>query len=797
MKFSESWLREWVSPTLETNALCEQLSMAGLEVDSIESVAGDFSGVVVGEVVECGQHPNADKLRVTKINVGEDDLLDIVCGAPNCRQGIKVAVAKVGAVLPGNFKIKKAKLRGEPSFGMLCSVSELGMGEDHSGILELPQDAPIGQDIRDYLSLNDKTIEIDLTPNRADCLGISGVARELGVLNQLDVVTPRVNEVPVESNASRDINLLAPEACPRYLGRVIEDIDMSAQSPLWLKEKLRRSGIRSIDPVVDVTNFVLLECGHPMHAFDNEVLEGDIRVRLAMKDESLTLLDENEVTLQENTLVIADEKKALAMAGVFGGLNSGVTRETRSIFLESAFFNTDAILGKARQYGLHTDASHRYERGVDPELQLDAMHRASELLIKIVGGKAGPIVEAVSQDHLPKRNKITLRQARLNKVLGKEIDTSRVKDMLQRLGMQVEAVKNDYTVTAPSYRFDISIEEDLIEEVARIYGYNNIENTPPTASLNINAHPESKLALASLKHLLVNQGFQEAITYSFVDPKKQALLFPDEHGLLLEHPISSDMSVMRVSLLPGLLGALSYNQKRQQANIRLFESGLVFKPDAEEKTGVQQIPSLAAVMCGNTHDEHWSIASTALDFFDAKAVCEQLLSMGGQYSVAKYEFKKANIPAYHPGQCAHVLRDGKVIGVVGQVHPQHAKKCGFGGKVYALELELAPISRRSLPSAKPISKFPMNRRDLAITVKEELETGKLIESIEKIGISDLVSINLFDVYQGQGIEPGYKSLAISIWLQSTEMTLQDSDIQQSVDTVVNHLQEHFSATLRD
>jgi len=706
MKFSESWLREWVSPTLETNALCEQLSMAGLEVDSIESVAGDFSGVVVGEVVECGQHPNADKLRVTKINVGEDDLLDIVCGAPNCRQGIKVAVAKVGAVLPGNFKIKKAKLRGEPSFGMLCSVSELGMGEDHSGILELPQDAPIGQDIRDYLSLNDKTIEIDLTPNRADCLGISGVARELGVLNQLDVVTPRVNEVPVESNASRDINLLAPEACPRYLGRVIEDIDMSAQSPLWLKEKLRRSGIRSIDPV-------------------------------------------------------------------------------------------DAILGKARQYGLHTDASHRYERGVDPELQLDAMHRASELLINIVGGKAGPIVEAVSQDHLPKRNKITLRQARLNKVLGKEIDTSRVKDMLQRLGMQVEAVKNDYTVTAPSYRFDISIEEDLIEEVARIYGYNNIENIPPIASLNINAHPESKLALASLKHLLVNQGFQEAITYSFVDPKKQALLFPDQHGLLLEHPISSDMSVMRVSLLPGLLGALSYNQKRQQANIRLFESGLVFKPDAEEKTGVQQIPSLAAVMCGNTHDEHWSIASTALDFFDAKAVCEQLLSMGGQYSVAKYEFKKANIPAYHPGQCAHVLRDGKVIGVVGQVHPQHAKKCGFGGKVYALELELAPISRRSLPSAKPISKFPMNRRDLAITVKEELETGKLIESIEKIGISDLVSINLFDVYQGQGIEPGYKSLAISIWLQSTEMTLQDSDIQQSVDTVVNHLQEHFSATLRD
>jgi phenylalanyl-tRNA synthetase beta chain len=465
MKFSESWLREWVNPALDTTALCEQLSMAGLEVDGVENVAADFSGVVVGEVVECGPHPDADKLQVTKVNVGDDELLDIVCGAPNCRKGLKVAVAKVGAVLPGDFKIKKAKLRGQPSFGMLCSFSELGMGEDHSGILELPSDAPTGKDFRQYLDLDDNIIEIDLTPNRADCLGLKGVARELGVLNQLDVSEPSISEVDVSIDARRGIDILAPTACPRYLGRVIEGVDMSAASPLWLKEKLRRSGVRSIDPVVDVTNFVLLELGHPMHAFDNDVLEGDINVRFAEQDEPLTLLDGNDIKVNADTLVIADEKKALALAGIFGGLTSGVTEHSKNIFLESAFFNPDDILGKSRQYSLHTDASHRYERGVDPDLQFKALHRATALLLDIVGGKAGPIVEAVSTEDLPVRNKITLRHNRITRVLGKEIDALRVKDMLERLGMQVEATETTYTVEAPSYRFDIAIEEDLIEEV--------------------------------------------------------------------------------------------------------------------------------------------------------------------------------------------------------------------------------------------------------------------------------------------------------------------------------------------
>ncbi|MBT1449749.1 phenylalanine--tRNA ligase subunit beta [Glaciecola sp. XM2] len=804
MKFSESWLREWVNPALDTNALCEQLSMAGLEVDGVEPVAGAFSGVVVGEVVTCTQHPDADKLQVTKVNVGEDELLDIVCGAPNCRQGLKVAVAKVGAVLPGDFKIKKAKLRGQPSFGMLCSFSELGMGEDHSGILELPQDAPVGQDIREYLQLDDHTIEIDLTPNRADCLGLKGVARELGVLNQLDVCEPVIESTSPTIDSVRGINLDAPDACPRYLGRVIEGVNVNAQSPLWLKEKLRRSGVRSIDPVVDVTNFVLLEMGHPMHAFDNDTLNGDITVRFAKSGEQITLLDGNDITINTDTLVIADEKNALALAGIFGGLHSGVTPDSKNIFLEAAFFNPDDILGKSRQYALHTDASHRYERGVDPALQHAAMERATALLLDIVGGKAGPVVEAVSQEHLPVRNKITLRHPRITRVLGKEIDSVRVSDMLTRLGMQVDATQTTYTVEAPSYRFDIAIEEDLIEEVARIYGYNNIENKAPLAHLQINAHPESEVSTRQLKTVLMEQGYLEAITYSFVDPKKQTLLFPNLEGLALPHPISSDMSVMRVSLLPGLLSALSYNQKRQQSNIKLFESGLIFTPSQQEKTGVLQVPMIGGVLCGNSHDEHWGIANRPLDFFDAKAMCEQLIAINGQSDM--FEFVPFNEldddatfaqDAYHPGQSAAILSNGSVIGSIGAIHPKHQKALGLSGKVFGFEVQITALNARILPLAGVISKYPINRRDVAISVKESVQTGKLLKSIEKIGISELVDLNLFDIYQGQGIEPGYKSLAISVWLQSTEKTLEDVEIQKSVDTVITHLQDQFGATLRD
>jgi phenylalanyl-tRNA synthetase beta chain len=794
MKFSEMWLREWVNPSISTDELSEQLSMAGLEVDGIEAVAGEFSGVVVGEVVECGQHPDADKLQVTKINVGDDELLDIVCGAPNCRQGLKVAVAKVGAVLPGNFKIKKAKLRGQPSFGMLCSFSELGISDDHDGILELPADAPIGQDVREYLQLDDVTIEVDLTPNRADCLGIKGLAREVGVLNQASVNEPKVADVVETITDSRNIQLIAPEACPRYLGRVIKNINLNATSPLWMVEKLRRSGVRSIDPVVDVTNFVLLELGHPMHAFDNNKLEGDVIVRFAKQDEKLTLLDGNEVTLQSNTLVIADSEKALAMAGVFGGLDSGVTNESKDIFLESAFFAPDAIMGKARQYGLHTDASHRYERGVDPQLQQIAMQRATQLLLDIVGGEAGPVVEAFDTTFIPKNRAVTLRHSRLSKVLGIEIKTDTVTDIFKRLGFEVLFDNQVWQISVPPYRFDISIEEDLIEEVARVYGYNQIPDIAPVASLKMSQHSEQKVQLNQLKNTLVESDYQEAITYSFVDPKIQSLLFPELEGLQLPHPISSEMSTMRVSLWTGLLQSVSYNQKRQQGRVRLFESGLRFIPDSIEKTGVKQELVISGVACGLVSDENWDNTTQAVDFFDVKADVENLLDCAG---VENYRFEKASHNALHPGQCAEILVGNKSLGYIGAVHPQFEKTLGLNGRSFVFELEISAFGLKNLPQAKEISKFPANRRDIAIVVDDDKVVGDILNCIEKFGGNQLVALNLFDVYRGKGIAEGKKSLAISLILQDKTKTLEESDIQATVDGILATLSQKFEASLRD
>ncbi len=794
MKFSESWLREWVNPAISTEALVEQITMAGLEVDGVDPVAGEFSGVLVGEVVECGQHPDADKLRVTKIDVGADELLDIVCGAPNCRQGLKVAVATVGAVLPGNFKIKKAKLRGQPSFGMLCSFSELGMSDDHDGILELPLDAPVGQDLREYLQLNDHVIEVDLTPNRMDCLGIKGLATEVGVLNQTEVTPVTVTAVEATIEDQISVSLEAPEACPRYLARVIKGVDVKATSPLWLTEKLRRCGVRAIDPVVDVTNYVLLELGHPMHAFDLSQIDSEIRVRLATQDEEMTLLDENTVKLNDNTLVIADAQKPLAMAGIFGGLNSGVTEETQDILLESAFFAPLAIAGRARQYGLHTDASHRYERGVDPLLQHQAMERATQLLLEIVGGQAGPVVEAKSEQHLPKEKSVSLRKQRLAHILGAEIADEQVSDILTRLGFSVTFNGSVWEVVVPPLRFDISIEEDLIEEVARIYGYNNIANTAPLARLTMNPADESKIALANLKESLVNRGYQEAITYSFVDPKIQSLLFPDLQGLVLPHPISADMSVMRVSCWPGLLQTVSYNQKRQQQRVRVFESGLRFLPDAQSPGGVFQQPVIAGVISGNLNNEHWTGDDQKVDFYDIKADVEALLAQTNQSR--EYRFEAAQHSALHPGQTAAIYLGEDCVGYVGAVHPQFEKALGLNGRTFVFELVLSGITTRCLPKASETSKFPANRRDIAIVVDDSVPANNILSCIEKFGGNQLVDLNLFDVYKGKGVEEGKKSLAIAITLQDTSRTLEENEIQEAVDRIVAMLSESFEASLR-
>ncbi|WP_077342312.1 phenylalanine--tRNA ligase subunit beta [Pseudocolwellia agarivorans] len=799
MKFSESWLREWVNPALSSDELSHQITMAGLEVDAVEPVAGEFTGVLIGEVVECGPHPDADKLQVTKINLGPDfndgELVDIVCGAKNCRLGLKVAVATVGAVLPGNFKIKKAKLRGVPSHGMLCSESEIGLADSSDGILELAQDAPLGLCVREYLDLDDVTIDVDLTANRGDCLGLKGLAREVGVLNGLAVTEPAINDVAATITDELTITLSAEKACPRYLGRVIKNIDVTAQSPLWMVEKLRRCGIRSIDPVVDVTNYVLLEQGHPMHAFDLDKIEGGINVRFANKEEKLTLLDENEVTLSTETLVIADDNKALAMAGIFGGLNSGVTSESKNIFLESAFFSPLAILGKARQYGLHTDASHRYERGVDPQLQLDAMNRATELLLEIVGGEAGPITEAKSDDNIPQEKQISLRRVKLDSRIGHHIGDKQVADILTRLGFTISFDNDVWQVTVPAYRFDIKIEVDLIEEVARIFGYNNIPNVSPKATLSMCANKEANLSVSKLRNALVNRGYQEAITYSFVDPKVQALLHPDQEVMTLPHPISSEMSVMRLSLWTGLLQSVAYNQNRQQNRLRLFETGLRFVPDESAENGVRQDNMLAGVITGQRNEEHWDMEKAATDFYDIKADVEALLSLTADASA--YEFSKAEVSALHPGQTAGIYRNGALVGYVGTLHPELERKLGLNSKTLIFELLLSEILTAKIPEAAAISRFPSNRRDIAVVVKEEVDAKKVLQLIEKVGGNYLIDLNLFDVYRGESIEQGFKSLAIAMILQDDEKTLEEKDISDVVNRVVDSLKTQLNASLRD
>ena len=795
MKFSKSWVDEWIQASLGANELADQITMAGLEVDSIDAVAGEFSNVVVGEVVACEQHPDADKLRVTKVNVGETELLDIVCGAPNCRQGLRVAVAKVGAVLPGNFEIKKAKLRGQPSHSMLCSYSELGIPVEADGIIELPLDAPVGTDLRSYLQLDDAMIEVDLTPNRADCLSIAGLAREIGVLNRCDVRSPEWAPVSATIDASFPITVTAAEACPRYLGRVIKGLNVKAETPLWMQEKLRRCGMRSIDPIVDVTNYVLLELGQPMHAFDLAKLESGLQVRMAVAGETLTLLDENEVSLNADTLVIADGTGPLAIAGIFGGLHSGVSAETQDILLECAFFSPLSIKGRARSYGLSTDSSHRFERGVDSQLQQQAMDRACRLLLDICGGEAGPVIEVVSDAHLPKPELITLRREKLNRVVGIAFDDAVVTDILNRLGLQVTLTAEGWQATSPSWRFDLAIEEDLIEEVARIYGYNNIPNLPPMAHLVMHEQLEADLPLKRARHLLVDRGFQEAITYSFVEPKAMSLLFPHQEPIILPFPISADMSAMRVSLWPGLINAVVYNQNRQQGRVRLFESGLRFLKDEQAENGIRQEPLLAGIISGNLADEHWSIPSRATDFFDLKGDVEALLELTGE--AHRFSFVRAEHTALHPGQSAQVLRDGHPIGWIGVIHPSLEKKLGLKSKVVLFELELNALLKVRIPVAGEISRFPANRRDLALVVDSAVTAADILHTAKKIGGNQIVGINLFDIYQGPGVPEGKKSLAISLVLQDTQRTLEDKEIADTIANVVEGLRTEFNASLRD
>lgn len=790
MKFSEKWLREWVNPALDTDALVEKLTGAGLEVDAVEAVAGEFSGVVVGQVTSVTPHPDADKLRLTKVNVGGEALLDIVCGASNVREGLKIPVAVIGAVLPGNFKIKQAKLRGVPSFGMLCSSKELGLTESADGLMELADDAPVGEDFRVYLDLDDKAIDIDLTPNRSDCLSVAGVAREVGVLTSEDINAVASEPVSATSSKILDVKVEATTACPRYLGRTIENINPAAETPVWMQEKLRRSGLRSLGPVVDVTNYVMLELGQPMHAFDLGKIEQSINVRLSQQGEKLTLLDGQTIDTQADTLLICDAEKPLALAGVMGGQDSSVSSLTTSLFLESAFFAPEAIAGKARSYGLHTDSSHRFERGVDPELASKAMNRATSLLLEIVGGEAGPVVEECSEKDLPKTATIHLRSDRIKRVLGLELDGKTVAEQLTRLGLAVDVVEDGWQVSVPSFRFDLAIEVDLIEELGRLYGYDKLPNTRPQGTVLTTNITETLTPVERLQNLMVDRGYHEAVTYSFVEPKIQQLLAQDDSApIKLANPISSDLSVMRTSLWPGLVQAMVYNANRQHDRIRLFEVGRVFKGTLNDIAQPRQIGGL---IYGSNYAEQWSQNPREVDFFDIKADVEALLALGG----GQVRFEKESHPALHPGQSARVYKNDEAIGWLGAIHPKLNKSLDIDGKVYVFELSLNDVVDSVVPEFETLSKFPALRRDLALLVDDAVNAGQIEDCLSKIDSDILKSFQLFDVYSGEGVELGKKSLAVAFILQHKERTLTDDEVDSLLKTVTETLSQKLNATIR-
>ncbi|MDT8388371.1 MAG: phenylalanine--tRNA ligase subunit beta [Thiogranum sp.] len=789
MKFSEAWLREWVAPELDTQQLAEQLTMAGLEVDSVTPVAGGFSGVVVAEVLSVEPHPDADKLRVCKVSTGADEPLQIVCGAPNVIAGMRAPLAMLGGRI-GDMKIRPAKLRGVESSGMLCSARELGLSDEHQGLMDLPPDAPIGVDLRRYLDLDDTAIEVDLTPNRGDCLGILGMAREVGALTGTDVSEPAIAAVDATVETEFPIHVTVPEACPRYLGRIIRGINQNVATPLWMQEKLRRSGMRSLGPVVDVTNYVLLELGQPMHAFDLAQLSGAIEVRYARPGEQLTLLDEKTIELDAETLLICDQQKPLALAGVMGGIDSGIGPGTEDLFLEVAFFTPFCIAGRARRYGLTTDSSHRFERGVDPELQRRAMERATSLLLDLVGGEAGPVTEVLAREHLPARAPIMLRRARIERLLGFVPVDDQVEDILSRLGVALSANPDGWAATPPAYRFDLTIEADLIEEVGRVFGYNRLPIAATRGQLTMRPVPEATASLERIKALLVDRDYQEVITYSFIESDLADAFTPGEQPVALANPISSEMSVMRTSLWPGLINTLKYNLARQQGRVRIFEHGLKF---IQQGTEIKQDRILSGLVVGERYPEQWDAPRQAVDFFDLKGDVEALLSGSGLAAM----FQAASHPALHPGQSAAIRVEERTVGWLGCIHPELARKYEIPSKTCLFELELDILLKRKVPTFGKISRFPSIRRDLAYVVSAEIPTAELCNAISSQAGPLLQDLLVFDVYQGEGIETGLKSVAFGLILQESSRTLTDADVDSVMNGITSQLQRQFAATLRE
>ncbi|WP_453942249.1 phenylalanine--tRNA ligase subunit beta, partial [Acinetobacter baumannii] len=749
MKISENWLRTWVNPAIDSDTLSDQLTMLGLEVDELAPVAKPFTGVVVGEVLTVEQHPDADRLRVTTVNIGSGEPLQIVCGAPNVRAGMKAPVATIGAILPGDFKIKKGKLRGVESQGMLCGASEIDLEDKIDGLLELPDDAPVGVNIREYLKLDDNVIDISITPNRGDCFSIRGIAREVAVINQLQMNEPEIKSVDATITDEKKV-VINTDGAPRYLGRVIKNVNVKAATPEWMEQALARSGIRTHSILVDVTNYVLMELGQPMHAFDLAKIEGTVHVRQAQPQEKLQLLNDQEVELQDDVMVIADDQKALAIAGIMGGLASSVTDDTTDIFLESAFFAPLAIAGRARRFGLHTDSSQRYERGVDFELPLIAMNRASQLIQELAGGEFGPITVVEKSDLLPKREAIELKQAQVDQLLGYKVAAEFITDALTRLGCEVTVQANgEWSVVPPSHRYDMAIYQDLIEEVARIDGYDNIQISLPSMDVQL-AKYQDRFEIAQLRQTVVTLGYQEAISFSFADAKLEKQLNPQVSPLMLANPISSDLAVMRSTLLSSLIPCVQYNLNRQQSRVRFFELGLRFDyQNANSIQDLKQIPTLALVAVGSREPESWHAKPQPMDFFDFKGEVEEILAAGR----VKVEYVRSERPWLHPGQSAEILVDGQSIGYLGRLHPSLENELDLS-TTWVAELDQAAVLQSYVSNFTELSRFPSVRRDIALLISDNINVRDIQQLIEKTGGELLDSTWLFDVYTGQGVEEG-------------------------------------------
>ncbi|MDC4338269.1 phenylalanine--tRNA ligase subunit beta [Acinetobacter baumannii] len=791
MKISENWLRTWVNPAIDSNTLSDQLTMLGLEVDELAPVAKPFTGVVVGEVLTVEQHPDADRLRVTTVNIGSGEPLQIVCGAPNVRAGMKAPVATIGAILPGDFKIKKGKLRGVESQGMLCGASEIDLEDKIDGLLELPDDAPVGVNIREYLKLDDNVIDISITPNRGDCFSIRGIAREVAVINQLQMNEPEIKSVDATITDEKKV-VINTDGAPRYLGRVIKNVNVKAATPEWMEQALARSGIRTHSILVDVTNYVLMELGQPMHAFDLAKIEGTVHVRQAQPQEKLQLLNDQEVELQDDVMVIADDQKALAIAGIMGGLASSVTDDTTDIFLESAFFAPLAIAGRARRFGLHTDSSQRYERGVDFELPLIAMNRASQLIQELAGGEFGPITVVEKSDLLPKREAIELKQAQVDQLLGYKVAAEFITDALTRLGCEVTVQANgEWSVVPPSHRYDMAIYQDLIEEVARIDGYDNIQISLPSMDVQL-AKYQDRFEIAQLRQTVVTLGYQEAISFSFADAKLEKQLNPQVSPLMLANPISSDLAVMRSTLLSSLIPCVQYNLNRQQSRVRFFELGLRFDyQNANSIQDLKQIPTLALVAVGSREPESWHAKPQPMDFFDFKGEVEEILAAGR----VKVEYVRSERPWLHPGQSAEILVDGQSIGYLGRLHPSLENELDLS-TTWVAELDQAAVLQSYVSNFTELSRFPSVRRDIALLISDNINVRDIQQLIEKTGGELLDSTWLFDVYTGQGVEEGKRSLAFALLWQHPSRTLEDAEIKSGMDNIIQVLENTYQATLR-